>query len=69
QKEASFNTFSTALFKLGLHTDTQVLQFESIRNTKYFSDDVHLGHAGAGLFSKELGIALKPLLSEDLSHP
>jgi hypothetical protein len=67
EKSTSFATFSSALFELGLQTHTQVLQFQTISNTRYFSDEVHLGHAGAGLLSQELGAALKPLVGADLS--
>jgi hypothetical protein len=58
--------FNQALFDIGLASHTPVLYFDTIRNTKYFSDDIHLDYTGSQYFSAKLGTALKPLISSAL---
>jgi hypothetical protein len=58
----TYNTYKLALLKIGASTGTKVLDFDTIRSTSYFLDDIHLNHAGVTLFSTRLGTALKPLV-------
>jgi hypothetical protein len=58
----AFKTFKRALDAIGTSTGTKVLDFDSIRSTSLFLDDIHLNHTGVDFFSTGLGTELKPLV-------
>ena len=55
----SFRVFQNALESISQKYHATLLSFDTIRKTALFSDDIHMNHKGAYLFSEDLGVALR----------
>jgi hypothetical protein len=57
---ASYQVFNAALGAIGHSTGTPVLFYQTVHGDSLFSNNIHLNHTGAELFSARLGAAVAP---------